>query len=386
MDLRSAKTADVVGLAALLQCGGAVEAAGADVLRGRRGFAADALLAARLLDEIPFVTAFDEAEVAVVVDTVDAPQLTDAAPVLARAARIGLRQPTWDELALFGRWAADRCLDEMVGSELLYRCRHLGPYHPDFVNDVLASPSSITLFVEPFAMPGHPVGFVRLYDIQLAEGIGFLETVVTTGESLRKGWGVEASRLLLAYAMDVLGIHRVEAKAYSYNVLSANALRRNGFHQEGVLRGAHRYQGQRWDILVFSILAEEMRAQRTRERYPVPRVLERALMVVHKLLPLFALALNLLLLGSALAGDRRHRAALHVRGGGAGARGVEHRRVRAALGRRRGDGAAVGVRRASGRDPAAGDLLPLRPRLPRGEAPALEPRGRRTASLPRSFW
>ena len=30
-------------------------------------------------------------------------------------------------------------------------------------------------------------------------------------------------------------------------------------------------------------------------------------MVVHKLLPLFALALNLLLLGSALAGDRRHR-------------------------------------------------------------------------------
>ena len=30
-------------------------------------------------------------------------------------------------------------------------------------------------------------------------------------------------------------------------------------------------------------------------------------MIVHKLLPLFALALNLLLLGSALAGDRRHR-------------------------------------------------------------------------------
>jgi lipopolysaccharide export LptBFGC system permease protein LptF len=30
-------------------------------------------------------------------------------------------------------------------------------------------------------------------------------------------------------------------------------------------------------------------------------------MVLHKLLPLFALALNLLLLGSALAGDRRHR-------------------------------------------------------------------------------
>jgi len=266
VDLRGAKTADVVGLAALLQCGAAVEGAGAaftvvaeEALRG-------AILAARLFEELPFVTGVESA--ATVVDIAAAPELAEAAPMLASTARIGLRRPTWDELALFGRWAADRCLDEMVGSELLYRCRHLGAYHPDFVSEVLASPTSLTLFVEPIASPGHPVGFVRLYDIQLAERIGFLETVVTTGESLRKGWGVESSRLLLAYAMDALGIHRVEAKAYSYNVLSANALRRNGFRQEGVLRGAHRYQGQRWDILVFAILAEEMRAQRTRERYP----------------------------------------------------------------------------------------------------------------------
>jgi RimJ/RimL family protein N-acetyltransferase/ABC-type transporter Mla MlaB component len=266
IDLHGVKRADVVGLAALLQCGAVAEAAGAtfavvaeDALRG-------AIMAARLFDEIPFATAVEDGEGAAA--TVEASRVPDAAPVLACSRRIALRQPTWDELALFGRWAADRCLDEMVGSELLYRGRHLGAYHPDFVQEVLVSPTSLTLFVEPLAMPGHPVGFVRLYDIQLAEGIGFLETVVTTGESLRKGWGVEASRLLLAYAMDALGIHRVEAKAYSYNVLSANALRRNGFRQEGVLRGAHRYQGQRWDILVFSILADEMRAQRARERFP----------------------------------------------------------------------------------------------------------------------
>ena len=265
VDLRGAKTADVVGLAALLQCGAAVEGAGATFAAVAEESLRGAVLAARLFDEIPFVTGVDEGTA--VIRSIDAPRL-DVTPVLARTARIGLRRPTWDELALFGRWAADRCLDEMVGSALLYRCRHLGPYHPDFVNEVFTSPTSLTLFVEPLTTPGHPVGFVRLYDIQLAERIGFLETVVTTGESLRKGWGVEASRLLLAYAMDALRIHRVEAKAYSYNVLSANALRRNGFRQEGVLRGAHRYQGQRWDILVFSILAGEMRAQRARERYP----------------------------------------------------------------------------------------------------------------------
>jgi RimJ/RimL family protein N-acetyltransferase len=265
VDLRGAKIADVAGLAALFQCGVAVESAGATFSVVAEEPLRSAVLAARLFDEIRFVTAVDETGV---IDTIDVAPPVDPAPILAHSARIGLRRPTWDELVLFGRWAEDRCLDEMVGSELLYRCRHLGPYHHEFVDEVLASPRALTLFVEPLAMPGHPVGFVRLYDIQLAAGIGFLETVVTTGESLRKGWGVEASRLLLAYAMDALWLHRVEAKAYSYNVLSANALRRNGFRQEGVLRSAHRYQGQHWDILVFAILAEEMRAQRTRERYP----------------------------------------------------------------------------------------------------------------------
>jgi RimJ/RimL family protein N-acetyltransferase len=267
VDLREAKAADVVGLAALLQCSLAADGAGAAfwVTAGQPLHAA--VLAARLLEEIPFVTRLpDEGEQ--VIEDVAAPRFPDETPLLARTARVGLRQPTWDELALFGRWAADRCLEEMVGSELLYRCRHLGPYHADFVNEIVASPTSLTLFVEPLGTPGEPVGFVRLYDIRLAKGNAFLETVVTSGESLRKGWGVEASRLLLAYAMDVLGTERVEAKTYAYNVLSANALRRNGFREEGVLRAAQRYQGERWDILVFSILEAEMRAQRAGADYP----------------------------------------------------------------------------------------------------------------------
>ena len=85
---------------------------------------------------------------------------------------------------------------------------------------------------------------------------------------LRKGWGIEASRLLLAYAMDALGLVRVEAKVYAYNVLSINALKRNGFAQEGVLRQARSYDGERWDILVFSLLEEEMREQRKQDGFP----------------------------------------------------------------------------------------------------------------------
>ena len=155
----------------------------------------------------------------------------------------------------------------MVGSQLLYRCRHLGPYHPDFVAQVLHDPTALTLLVVPREAAAEPVGFVRLYNIHLTETLGFLETAVVA-RSRRAAWGITASRLLLAYAMDAVGIRRVEAKVYAYNVLSVNALERNGFRQEGVLREARVYDGRRWDILVFAILDQEMREQRARDRFP----------------------------------------------------------------------------------------------------------------------
>jgi RimJ/RimL family protein N-acetyltransferase len=65
--------------------------------------------------------------------------------------------------------------------------------------------------------------------------------------------------------MDVLGVRRVEAKAFAYNTLSINALRRNGFEQEGVLRETRLYDGQHWDILVFAILEDAMRRERARD-------------------------------------------------------------------------------------------------------------------------
>ena len=58
------------------------------------------------------------------------------------------------------------------------------------------------------------------------------------------------------------------AKAYDYNRLSLNALLRNGFKKEGVLRQAAIHQGMPCDILVFGILDHEIRAQRRKEDVP----------------------------------------------------------------------------------------------------------------------
>jgi RimJ/RimL family protein N-acetyltransferase len=265
INLEEVKATDVVGLAALLQAVPRAESAGVSLSVLPSPAIYRALLNAGILDDLPL-----EGPGAGPPLSIPEPCGEDLEGPSFRidTARFSLRPPAWDDLRVFEQWARDPLLEQMVGSELLYRCRHLGPYHPDFAAQVVHDPTALTLLVVARDAEAPPVGFVRLHNVHLAEGFAFLETAVVQARSLRAGWGITASRLLLAYAMDALGIRRVETKAYAYNVLSINSLKRNGFHEEGVLREARTYEGQRWDILVFGILEREMREQRARDGFP----------------------------------------------------------------------------------------------------------------------
>ena len=264
LNLEDVRAVDVVGLAALLQAVRRADALGVRVLVQPSASVHRALLNAGLLDDVPLDLPAISVPALMAADN----ERPDAPVFAAATPRIGLRHPRWEDLGLFERWAADATLDQMVGSHLLYLCRHLGPYHPDVVAHVMYDPTGLVLLIQPRDPDAAPVGFVRLYGINLVERFAFLETAVADYRSARAGWGVEGSRLLLAYAMDALELNRIEAKVYGYNVLSANALRRNGFREEGVLRQTRHWDGRRWDILVFGILEDELRAQRARESFP----------------------------------------------------------------------------------------------------------------------
>jgi RimJ/RimL family protein N-acetyltransferase len=251
---------DTVGLAALVQSHRLASTLGLRcTLLPSAQLARDAVRA-RVVEELAFV---------------DAPRLraapsrgrsdTTVGTVVARAGRVILRQPTASDAVHFHRWAQDPLVEQMVGSDLLYHHRHVPAGDPALVASLVHDSRALTTLVEPAAEPHRPCGFVRLYDVDLAAGFGFIETVVARSRSSSRGIGIDAGRLLLAFAQDALQLRRVEAKVYSYNVLSVNALRRNGFHQEGVLRQARIYDGDAWDIFVFSMLDAEMTAERARD-------------------------------------------------------------------------------------------------------------------------
>jgi RimJ/RimL family protein N-acetyltransferase len=79
-------------------------------------------------------------------------------------------------------------------------------------------------------------------------------------------WGsgifVEGARLMLDFAFDIVGVHRLEARAAVANGRGNGALRKIGAVQEGVLRRSFHRHGTYHDQVLWSILADDWRLQR----------------------------------------------------------------------------------------------------------------------------
>jgi RimJ/RimL family protein N-acetyltransferase len=76
-------------------------------------------------------------------------------------------------------------------------------------------------------------------------------------------WGsgafVDGAKLMVSFAVDVLGVHRLEARAALKNGRGNGALRKMGARQEGVLRQSFLRDGRYLDQVLWTILAEEWR-------------------------------------------------------------------------------------------------------------------------------
>jgi RimJ/RimL family protein N-acetyltransferase len=76
----------------------------------------------------------------------------------------------------------------------------------------------------------------------------------------RSGVASRALRLLARWSFEVLDLARVQAMPHRENEASQRALERAGFVREGLLRSYEEIKGERWDMALFSLLAEELGA------------------------------------------------------------------------------------------------------------------------------
>jgi RimJ/RimL family protein N-acetyltransferase len=72
-----------------------------------------------------------------------------------------------------------------------------------------------------------------------------------------KGYGTEATTLMVRYAFDTLNLNRVWLHVFEFNERGLRAYEKVGFKREGVLRQNCFRDGRYWDTIVMGVLRDE---------------------------------------------------------------------------------------------------------------------------------
>ncbi|MER5184124.1 GNAT family protein [Streptomyces sp. NPDC002896] len=140
---------------------------------------------------------------------------------------------------------------------------------PDSVTDLASSRSFLQSYAEKAAADtgriygiwadGKLVGGVLFRTMDVAHGTAEAGCWLEPSAAGR-GLVTRAARVIIDWAVDERGIHRVEWQVSAANEPSIAVARRLGMTKEGVLRESYRYRGKRHDMEVWSVLAPEWRA------------------------------------------------------------------------------------------------------------------------------
>ncbi|WP_314175533.1 GNAT family N-acetyltransferase [Streptomyces winkii] len=173
------------------------------------------------------------------------------------------------ELRPLEPWQAEEFLIHMDrGREFIGQ--HIGL--PDAVTDLASSRSFLQSYAEKTASDTGRIHGIWTAEGTLVGGVLFRTMDVARGtaeagcwlEPAAAGRGLvtRASRVIIDWAVEERGIHRVEWVVSADNAPSIAVARRLGMTRDGVLRESYPYRGRRRDMEVWSVLAPEWRRWR----------------------------------------------------------------------------------------------------------------------------
>ncbi len=104
---------------------------------------------------------------------------------------------------------------------------------------------------------GECIGSVRLHDCDEPNKSIRFSIGLFAPEHCGRGYGTEATKLVLGFAFSALDIHRIELRVLACNQRAIGCYEKCGFQREGILRDHALVAGQWEDDIIMSILANE---------------------------------------------------------------------------------------------------------------------------------
>lgn len=102
-----------------------------------------------------------------------------------------------------------------------------------------------------------PIGHANLRDLGSVHRTAEFGILIGETDCRGKGYGTEATRLMLDYAFTALGLNSVSLHVYEYNGPARKAYAKAGFVETGRMRQARWYAGRFWDVILMDCLASE---------------------------------------------------------------------------------------------------------------------------------
>jgi RimJ/RimL family protein N-acetyltransferase len=172
--------------------------------------------------------------------------------------RVVLRRHTRANIAAFRRWYSDPEISRLTRYQD-------GPMRLDEIERFFAArvigPDSLAMAIH-VRQTDRLIGTCAFSQLDGDNGSTLFHITIGEKDAWGKGYGTEATTLMLEHAFLQLGLHRVGLSVFAFNERAIRAYQRTGFTIEGRSREAIWRDGRFWDELSMSVLESEWRALR----------------------------------------------------------------------------------------------------------------------------
>jgi RimJ/RimL family protein N-acetyltransferase len=113
-----------------------------------------------------------------------------------------------------------------------------------------------------------PIGITSLEEIDRTHSAAEFDIRISEKDCWGKGYGTEATRLMLDYGFTLLGLHSIRLVVLSHNERAIRAYLRAGFKHAGRIREARRLGDQAYDLIQMDCLSSEFQNAELRSLLP----------------------------------------------------------------------------------------------------------------------
>jgi len=182
-------------------------------------------------------------------------------PEVLTGSQVVLRRHIPDNLGAFRRWYSDPEIARLARyQEAPMRAEEI----ERFFTARVVGQDALAMAIHERAS-GRLVGTCAFSQLDGDNGSALYHITIGEKDAWGRGYGTEATRLMLDHAFGPLGLHRIALFVFEFNERAIRTYRRCGFVVEGRSRESIFRDGQWWDELAMSVLESDRRRPRASE-------------------------------------------------------------------------------------------------------------------------